>query len=170
LAKNQDVVVVTINHRSNVFGFPFGSDAGEIPLNERNLGLLDQELALQWARLNVHAFGGDPNRIALMVQSSGASSVAWFLQRHPISPPFQSAILISSNFLVGITPMTNEEAWSAFAAAVGCTQPAGQQHLGCMKQVPSSTIHNFFNGSNAPPLFSALIDKCDDHLLLPITS
>src|ERR1700729_1764321 len=50
LAKNQDVVVVTINYRTNVFGFPFGSNAAEIPISEHNLGLLDQELALQWAR------------------------------------------------------------------------------------------------------------------------
>src|ERR1700683_3653132 len=161
LAKNQDVVVVTINYRTNVFGFPFGSDAAEVPINERNLGLLDQELALQWARSNVHAFGGDPNCISLMGQPAGASSVTWFLQRHPINPPFQSAILLSSAFLVEVTPTTNEQAWTGFAKAVGCTESAGVQRLECLKQVPGSTIHNFLNGPTAPSKFSALIDKCD---------
>ena len=145
----------------NVFGFPFGSNAAEIPLNERNLGLLDQELALQWVRLNIHAFGGDPNRISLMGQSAGASSITWFLQRHPIAPPFQSAILLSSVFLVEVTPTTNEQAWTAFATAVGCKESAGVQRLECLKQVPASIIHGFFNGPNAPPTFSALIDKCN---------
>ncbi|KIM75270.1 hypothetical protein PILCRDRAFT_13689 [Piloderma croceum F 1598] len=159
LAQNQDVVVVTINYRTNVFGFPFGSDAAEIPLNQRNLGLLDQELALQWVRLNIHAFGGDANRIALMGQSAGASSVTWLLQRHPINPPFQSAILLSSVFSVEVTPTTNEQAWTAFATAVGCAGSAGVQRLTCLKQVSASTIHNFFNGPNAPPVFSALIDN-----------
>jgi carboxylesterase type B len=159
-AKNQDVVVVTINYRTNVFGFPFGSDAAEIPLNQRNLGLLDQELALQWVRLNIYAFGGDANRISLMGQSAGASSITWLLQRHPINPPFQSAILLSSVFSVEVTPTTNEQAWTAFATAVGCAGSAGVQRLTCLKQVSASTIHNFFNGPNAPPVFSALIDKC----------
>lgn len=131
-----------------------------MPLNQRNLGLLDQELALQWVRLNIHAFGGDPNRIALMGQSAGASSITWFLQRHPINPPFQSAILLSSVFSVEVTPTTNEQAWTAFATAVGCAGSAGVQRLTCLKKVPASTIRNFFNGPNAPPAFSALIDKC----------
>jgi len=161
LAKNQDVIVVSINYRMNVFGFPYGSNANEIPLNEHNLGLLDQELALQWARTNIHTFGGDPNRIALMGQSAGASSINWLLQRHPINPPFQSAILLSSAFLSEVTQTTNESAWTAFATAVGCTGPAGSQRLQCLKQVSASTIHDYFNGPDAPPAFGALIDKYD---------
>jgi|SRR5882762_7930343 carboxylesterase type B len=143
----------------NVFGFPFGSDTTEIPLKQRNLGLLDQELALQWVRLNVHAFGGDPNRISLMGQSAGATSATWFLQRHPTNPPFQSAILMSSAFLVETTSSTNEQAWTAFATAVGCTGSAGKRRRACLKQVPASTIHEYFNGPTAPPMFSAFIDK-----------
>lgn len=160
LAKNQDVVVVSINYRTNVFGFPFGgSNTTEIPLNQRNLGLLDQELALQWVRQNIHAFGGDPNRIALMGHSAGATSVTWFLQRHPTNPPFQSAIMLSSAFLIETTPTTYEAAWTTFATAVGCTQPAGTQRLQCLKQVPGSKIHDYFNSPSAPPMFAALIDK-----------
>jgi hypothetical protein len=159
LAKNQDVVVVTINYRTNVFGFPYGSEA-EVPLNERNLGLLDQEQGLRWTHLNIHAFGGDPNRIALMGQSAGASSISWFLQRHPVNPPFQSAILLSSAFLIEATLTTNETAWTEFATAVGCTEPAGTKRLQCLKQVPGSTIHDFLNGPTGPPAFNAFIDKC----------
>jgi carboxylesterase type B len=159
LAKNQDVVVVTINYRTNIFGFPYPSDPAEVPLNERNLGLLDQEMAFQWVRTNINTFGGDPNRIALMGQSSGASSATWFLQRHPNNPPFQSAILLSSAFLVGSTPVTNELAWTTFATAVGCTQSPGAERLDCLKQVPASTIHDFVNGPTGPLLFTAFIDK-----------
>lgn len=159
MVKNQDIIVVSINYRTNVFGFPFGSVADGIPLNERNLGLLDQELALQWVRLNIHAFGGDPNRIALMGQSAGATSVTWFLQRHPIDPPFQCAIIFSSVFLLEATPTTYEQTWTAFATAVRCGAPAGTQRLQCLKKIPGSTIHDYFNSPTAPPMFAALIDK-----------
>jgi len=129
-------------------------------MNDRNLGLLDQELALKWVRSNIHAFGGDPNRISLMGQSAGASSVTWFLQRHTTNPPFRSAILLSSAFLAEVTPITNEQAWSAFATAVGCTEPTGEKRLRCLKQVPGSIIRDFFNGPTAPQAIAALIDKC----------
>ncbi|KAB8212886.1 Carboxylesterase [Aspergillus novoparasiticus] len=43
LAANQDVVVVTINYRTNVFGF---ANSPNLPKAERNPGLLDQRLAL----------------------------------------------------------------------------------------------------------------------------
>lgn len=64
LALNQDIIVVSINYRTNVFGFP---GAPDLPLQENNLGFMDQELALQWVRSNILAFGGDPNQITLMV-------------------------------------------------------------------------------------------------------
>jgi acetylcholinesterase/carboxylesterase 2 len=45
LAVNEDVVVVAINYRTNIFGF---SNSPEIPVNSQNSGFLDQRFALQW--------------------------------------------------------------------------------------------------------------------------
>jgi carboxylesterase type B len=161
--------VVSINYRTNVFGFPFPAADG-IPLTERNLGILDQELAFQWVRQNIEAVGGDPNRISLMGQSAGATSVAWFLQRHGANPPFQSAILLSSVFLAESTPITYEQAWTTFANAVGCAQPAGTQRLQCLKQVPASAIIDYWNTPTSPPMFAALIDKWTILLCFSISS
>jgi len=60
LAKKQDVVVVTINHRLNVFGFADLSAYGERYAASSSVGMADCVLALQWVRDNIERFGGDP--------------------------------------------------------------------------------------------------------------
>jgi carboxylesterase type B len=65
-AKNQDVVFVSFNYRTNVFGFPTALD---LPTSRNNLGLLDQELALAWVQDNIAQFGGDKSRVTLMVRA-----------------------------------------------------------------------------------------------------
>jgi carboxylesterase type B len=64
-AKNQDVVFVSFNYRTNVFGFPKASD---LPSGGNNLGFLDQELALAWVQDNIAQFGGDKSKVTLMVR------------------------------------------------------------------------------------------------------
>jgi carboxylesterase type B len=54
-AAEQDVIVVTINYRLNVFGFP---NSDEIAIDKQNLGFLDQRLALDFVKDNIKAFGG----------------------------------------------------------------------------------------------------------------
>lgn len=59
IALNQDIIVVSINYRTNVFGFP---GAPDLPLTGNNLGFMDQELALAWVQSNIANFGGDPEQ------------------------------------------------------------------------------------------------------------
>lgn len=63
------MIVVTVNYRVNVFGFPGA------PGKPRNLGIRDQRLALEWVRDNIVAFGGDSSRIVMFGQSAGAAAV-----------------------------------------------------------------------------------------------
>jgi len=63
-AKNQNILVVTFNYRTNVFGFP---SAEELSPAKENLGFLDQDLAMLWVQQNIAAFGGDPSRVTIMV-------------------------------------------------------------------------------------------------------
>ena len=85
LADENDVVVVSVNYRVGIFGFP---GAPGISNEARNPGLLDQRMGLEWVRDNIAAFGGDPNRIVVFGQSAGGASTDYL-----------SYILILSNEL-----------------------------------------------------------------------
>lgn len=73
LAAEQDVVVVTINYRLGVLGFPPFRVHGDAVSN--NLGLLDQIAALEWVKANIAAFGGDPGNVTLFGYSAGGWSI-----------------------------------------------------------------------------------------------
>jgi len=66
LAKRGDVVVVTLNHRLNVFGHLHLVGFGGRPYaSSGNIGLQDIQLALEWIRDNIAVFGGDPDNVTL---------------------------------------------------------------------------------------------------------
>lgn len=77
LARHQDVVVVSINHRLNVFGHLNLADiADERYAYSANVGVLDIALALAWVRENISRFGGDPDRVLIFGQSGGGRKVS----------------------------------------------------------------------------------------------
>ena len=72
LAKKEDVVVVSVNHRLNLFGFLHLADlGGEKWAGATNAGIQDLVAALEWVRDNIEAFGGDPGRVTIFGQSGG---------------------------------------------------------------------------------------------------
>ena len=54
-----------------------------------NYGLKDQVAALRWVRDNIRAFGGDPTKITLAGQDSGAACVHWHMHS-PLSKGIRS--------------------------------------------------------------------------------
>ena len=75
--EHPDVILVSFDYRLGIFGFIDFSETpgGEAYPDAPNLGLLDQIAALEWIKENIAAFGGDPDRIAVMGFEAGASSV-----------------------------------------------------------------------------------------------
>ncbi|KAK0714533.1 Alpha/Beta hydrolase protein [Lasiosphaeris hirsuta] len=63
------LVVVKLNYRVNILGFPH---AAGLDGAVQNLGLLDQRRAVEWVRENIASFGGDPERVVLWGESAGA--------------------------------------------------------------------------------------------------
>jgi para-nitrobenzyl esterase len=77
VARRGDVVVVTINHRLNLFGHCHLADlAGDDFTGSANAGYLDVVAALEWVRDNIEAFGGDPGCVTIYGQSGGGRKVS----------------------------------------------------------------------------------------------
>lgn len=96
----RDVVVVTLNYRLGVLGFLGGeqmrtqSSSGSVG----NYGLQDQRLAMQWVQRNIAAFGGDPSRVLLLGESSGAGCVSCHLVARKSDGLFRTAGMSSGAF------------------------------------------------------------------------
>ena len=103
LAERGDVVVVTINHRLNVFGFLNLSDYGERYASSVNVGMLDIMAALEWVRDNIANFGGDPANVTIFGQSGGGSKVNHLMAMPSATGLFHIAVAQSP-----IPPITHE--------------------------------------------------------------
>ncbi|HVM39790.1 MAG TPA: carboxylesterase/lipase family protein [Acidimicrobiia bacterium] len=80
LARDRDVVVVTINYRLGSLGFlHLGGLGGEAFAGSANCGTLDQVAALRWVQDNIAAFGGDPGNVTVFGESAGGMSVGTLL-------------------------------------------------------------------------------------------
>jgi para-nitrobenzyl esterase len=76
LVHRGDVVVVTVNHRLNAFGYLYLGDLAPEYAESGNTGQLDLILALKWVRDNIAEFGGDPARVLIFGQSGGGAKCA----------------------------------------------------------------------------------------------
>jgi para-nitrobenzyl esterase len=95
LAAEEDVVVVGINHRLNVFGF---LRLEEFP-DAANAGLLDIVEGLRWIRANIAAFGGDPENVTLFGESGGGMKIGALLAMPTAKGLFHKAIIQSGSRL-----------------------------------------------------------------------
>ena len=94
LAANQDVVVVTLNHRLNIFGFLCLDTNNAVP----NAGMRDIVAALGFVRDNIAAFGGDPGNVTIFGQSGGGMKVGTLMAMPSASGLFHKAIVQSGPF------------------------------------------------------------------------
>jgi para-nitrobenzyl esterase len=119
LAERGDVVVVTVNHRLNAFGYlslaridPRFPDSG-------NVGQLDLVLALQWVRDNIVALGGDPGNVTLFGQSGGGAKIATLMAMPAAKGLFHKAITMSGQQVTASGPLNAEKRARAYLAKLG---------------------------------------------------
>jgi para-nitrobenzyl esterase len=88
------IVVVSIAYRLGPLGFlahpELTAESGH--KSSGNYGLLDQLAALEWVQRNIAAFGGDPGRVTIAGQSSGAMAVSILMASPRAKGLFHGAI------------------------------------------------------------------------------
>ena len=93
LAAKGDIIVVSIQYRLGPLGFlSFCTKSAP-----GNVGLLDQQLALEWIHQHIADFGGDPQRVTIFGSSAGAVSAGYHLLSPGSDNLFRSAILQSGS-------------------------------------------------------------------------
>jgi para-nitrobenzyl esterase len=104
LARNHDVVVVTVNHRLNIFGYLDLAELGGSRFAESgNAGMLDIVLALEWVRDNIGQLGGDPGNVTIFGQSGGGMKVGTLMAMPPANGLFHRAIAQSGSAIRAVT-------------------------------------------------------------------
>jgi para-nitrobenzyl esterase len=100
LAKAGNVVVVTLNHRLNIFGYTYlAEQADERFATSGNVGQLDLVAALEWVRDNVEHFGGDPGNVTIFGESGGGAKVSALIAMPAAAGLFHKAIVQSGSDL-----------------------------------------------------------------------
>ena len=151
LARNHDVVVVTVTHRLNAFahlwlaGLPA---AGERFARTSNIGLLDLVSALEWVRDNIAQFGGDPGNVTIFGQSGGGGKTAMLTAMPAAKGLFHRAIIMSTladTAITGLEPERAVEAAEVLLSRLGIRASDAAQ----LQQLPADRIVAALTGGGA---------------------
>ncbi len=122
LAKRGDVVVVTVNHRLNVFGHLYLANYGDEFADSGAAGSLDMVHALKWVRDNIPAFGGDPNNVLIFGQSGGGAKICTLMAMDSAKGLFHRAVVQSGPRIRHAEPATAAKAADELVKKVGLTK------------------------------------------------
>ncbi|KAE8154368.1 Alpha/Beta hydrolase protein [Aspergillus avenaceus] len=142
---NNPIIAVSFNYRVSGFGFLSGQAIHHA--KAANLGLHDQRLALRWVKENIAAFGGDPARITIQGESSGALSVGYQILAPGGENLFRAAIAQSGSPLSSAAlapPSEQDHAYNTVVHEVGCAH--AQDTLHCLRHAPAHSLKTSFQG------------------------
>jgi len=149
------IVVVTVNYRLGIFGFLAHPElTAESPHHTSgNYGMLDQVAALMWAKRNIAAFGGDPDRITIGGESAGSMSVS-ALMASPLSRDLiAGAIGESGAMMQKWAPHPLAEAQEKGAAF---TRSIGAPTLAELRAMPTDKLLAAQGNDDAPRSYAVL--------------
>jgi para-nitrobenzyl esterase len=145
LCNDYDVVVVTINHRLNAFGYLYLARLERELTGNRgsfaksgNAGQLDLILALQWVRDNIGHFGGDTGRILAFGQSGGGAKIATLMATPTADGLFSRAATMSGQQVTASGGGNAHRRTLSMLAALGLGP--NQRSLEVIKSAPPNEI------------------------------
>ncbi|EHK47289.1 uncharacterized protein TrAtP1_010045 [Trichoderma atroviride] len=140
-------ITVEIQYRLGAFGQLASADVQQH--GKLNVGLLDQRFALEWVQKYISKFGGDPTRVTLGGESSGAGSVMYqSLAYGGRDSGLFSNIILASTYVPPIYQFNDSiptSYYNDFAAAAGCGETSRQNHLSvfdCLVAADTNVLQN----------------------------
>ncbi|KAG1692614.1 Acetylcholinesterase [Nymphon striatum] len=141
LASTTNSIIITVNYRVSVFGFLSTGDHHA----PGNMGLLDQQMALQWIHRNINSFGGDSSKVTLTGRFTGSMSIAL----HLVSPSnknknYFSGVVLQSGIPSGpyVFESNPGNGTMELAKALGCNVYDMEQAVACLRKVDGEVLLN----------------------------
>ncbi|XP_035712841.1 venom carboxylesterase-6 [Folsomia candida] len=165
---DRDVILVTFNYRLSSFGFLSTGDKTA----PGNWGLKDQNLLLQWVKINIHAFGGDPSKVTIFGQSAGAVSVHLHMLSKQSQGLFRSGISQSGNAFCfwGVRDSSVDYTFR-LANALKCPINESNAMVDCLRKLDPFLI--LYAEANLPDykvfpgvFFGPIVEPKNDHAFL----
>ena len=163
LARKEDVVMVSVTHRLNLFGFLYLADlgGGEKWANASNAGMQDIVAALAWIKENIAAFGGNPNNVTVFGQSGGGSKVTTLMAMPSAKGLFHRAIAMSGAQLRGATRENATRGAEQFLAKLGLkTESARSARAVHVETAAGRVLRRAEDSGSGRPVPSSTDDRC----------
>jgi para-nitrobenzyl esterase len=151
LCKRGDVVVVTVNHRLNAFGFLYLAGISNDPAyaDSGNVGMLDLVLALRWVKDNIAEFGGDPSRVTIFGQSGGGAKSATLMAMPPAHGLFHRVMTMSGQQVTAAPESIATARSRDFLAKLGLSQISGDKLRSALDGIPLEQLQEAARVSSA---------------------
>lgn len=134
LAARNDVVVVSLNYRINIYGFMNFAYIDSEFEDSGYLGIKDQIAALKWVQENIECFGGDPSNVTLFGESAGSGSSSLLMVTPAAKGLFHKVIAESGPMQLYETPEHSASFAAEFMELCGCN------NMGEMMAKPSAEL------------------------------
>ncbi|MFO1495790.1 MAG: carboxylesterase family protein [Lysobacterales bacterium] len=154
LSARGDVVVITVNHRINGFGYLHLADLSDDPrwADSGNAGMLDLILALRWVRAHARRIGGDPDRVTVFGQSGGGAKCATLMAMPAAAGLFQRVWTMSGQQVTA----RRRSAATATASEVLARLQLSPEQLDALDTLPLARLRAAFADATWAPVLDGV--------------
>ncbi|KAF5334584.1 hypothetical protein D9758_018132 [Tetrapyrgos nigripes] len=150
VSRGTPTILVTVNYRLGPLGFPRGEEVfrdAEAGSHILNLGLQDNVAALQWVQENIASFGGDPSKVTVFGESSGARALELLILNGEIEGLARGVIIESTARIPDVIPQSPaaNETWNNFMSALPNCVNSSLSDIECIRNLTTADLINGYN-------------------------